>query len=89
MRRSSEEGTGKRVSRKWTAEEVQQLQSAIKQAKAPVETLNWAGIATSVPGRTGKQCREKYKVRRGDDARTVALGLERSFGAEGQRSTGL
>ncbi len=56
----------KKVSRKWSEEEVLALREAIARAKErevdPGEPLNWADIAKSVPGRTGKQCREKYKV---------------------------
>ncbi|KAJ9520090.1 hypothetical protein QJQ45_030013 [Haematococcus lacustris] len=52
---------GKKVSRKWTEEEVVALVAAINAVPAS-HALNWAEIAKLIPERTGKQCREKYKV---------------------------
>ncbi|GFH08051.1 uncharacterized protein HaLaN_02951 [Haematococcus lacustris] len=51
---------GKKVSRKWTEEEVVALVAAINAVPAS-HPLNWAEIAKLIPERTGKQCREKYK----------------------------
>jgi hypothetical protein len=52
----------KKNTRKWTDEEVAALKGAIEAAATSTELLNWADVAKAVPGRTGKQCREKYKV---------------------------
>jgi len=38
------------------------INAAIHARGGSVESLNWANIALQVQGRTGKQCREKYKV---------------------------
>lgn len=66
-RRSNADDDGdrrKRVARKWTEEEVVSLLEAIaKVSTSKLESVNWAEISKQVPGRTGKQCREKYKVR--------------------------
>jgi hypothetical protein len=61
-------GKGKKISRKWTEEEVVLLAQSITRVcgAGPPDghhSMNWAEIAKAVPGRTGKQCREKYKVR--------------------------
>lgn len=48
------------MSTKWTEEEQMQLVDAINQASS--SGINWADVARVVPGRTGKQCREKFKV---------------------------
>jgi hypothetical protein len=57
---------GKKISRKWSEEEVAALAASIARVCGPNEStsssMNWAEIAKAVPGRTGKQCREKYKV---------------------------
>ncbi len=61
---SSLDGAERRAkSKKWSPMEVEQLMQAIQAANCPPEDLNWAEVATNVDGRTGKQCREKYKVR--------------------------
>eukprot|EP00983_Pelagomonas_calceolata_P074435 1152560-Pelagomonas_calceolata.AAC.4 len=50
-------------SKKWSPTEVQQLLDAINAANCAPEDINWAAVAENGPvGRTGKQCREKYKV---------------------------
>eukprot|EP00798_Chlamydomonas_sp_ICE-L_P021927 gene21927-28973_t len=43
---------------KWTVDEVQNLKRAMD---AQGEHIDWGKVSFSVPGRTGKQCREKYK----------------------------
>jgi hypothetical protein len=52
----------KSKSKKWSTLEVEQLLGAIHDAGCAPEALNWAAVAEQVAGRTGKQCREKYKV---------------------------
>ena len=52
-------GVSKKVSKKWTEEEQHVLLEAVNQHGS--EIINWADVARSVPGRTGKQCREKWK----------------------------
>jgi len=52
----------KKQSKKWSPEEVELLVSAINAAPSSTDCIDWAHIALSVPDRTGKQCREKYKV---------------------------
>ena len=59
---SSPVAAKKKVARKWSEEEVAALVAAINRVATSSELLNWADIAKAVPGRTGKQCREKYKV---------------------------
>lgn len=68
----AEKQRAKRVSRKWTKEEETCLLQAVAfySANGRDDSQNWAEIAklvsTAMPelgGRTGKQCREKYKVR--------------------------
>lgn len=55
-------GQPKKVSRKWTPDEVGYLMQAIQLHANTNALINWAEIAKYVPGRTGKQCREKYKA---------------------------
>eukprot|EP00798_Chlamydomonas_sp_ICE-L_P010571 gene10571-12228_t len=52
------DGPDNKRPQKWTESEVQCLQSAIS---GQSRIIDWAQVALSVPGRTGKQCREKYR----------------------------
>lgn len=71
---------GKKISRKWTEEEVAALATSIARVCGPKgppdghHSLNWAEISKGVPGRSGKQCREKYKVRGQLRARALGQG---------------
>lgn len=46
---------------KWTSEEVEQLQNAVELDGGTPETIDWVVVAKHVPGRSSKQCREKYR----------------------------
>lgn len=48
----------KKKCNKWTEDEHSLLADAVKSYGN--DTINWSEIARSVPGRTGKQCREKW-----------------------------
>jgi hypothetical protein len=53
-----------KVARKWTEAEVSALRAAVQRSGATEpELVNWQRVAESVPSRTAKQCREKWKVR--------------------------
>lgn len=43
----------------WSQEEINRLLHSVR--KHGLENINWADVAKDVPGRTGKQCREKWK----------------------------
>ncbi len=53
-------GIAKKATQKWTELDVQRLQQIIS-SMGGVAHINWGQVALSVPGRTGKQCREKFK----------------------------
>mmetsp|Transcript_40401 Transcript_40401/g.89733 ORF Transcript_40401/g.89733 Transcript_40401/m.89733 type:complete len:648 (+) Transcript_40401:247-2190(+) len=57
--RRPEGGLHKKPSKKWTEDEQHRLVAAINNMGR--EHINWAEVAKAVPGRTGKQCREKWK----------------------------
>ncbi|GAX72556.1 hypothetical protein CEUSTIGMA_g12.t1 [Chlamydomonas eustigma] len=54
-----ESGISKRPSKKWTEEEMQRLVYSINTQGR--DRINWAEVSKVLPGRTGKQCREKWK----------------------------
>lgn len=48
-------GTQKRTNRLWSKEESAALSAAVGQVGE-----DWSAVAALMPGRTGKQCRERY-----------------------------
>lgn len=52
----------KEASRPWTQEETDWLITVVSRLGTDnYDAINWQEVARQVPGRTGKQCREKWK----------------------------
>lgn len=81
--RRGSDGPSKKVSRKWSEAEIQALVEAINHLGG-TDGINWADVAKAVPGRTGKQCREKWK----NDLRWVPTPARNVFAQE-QKLDGL
>ncbi|KAG2495316.1 hypothetical protein HYH03_006587 [Edaphochlamys debaryana] len=60
-RRAGDGKSRKEASRPWTQEESDKLISIVGKVQGSVDLVNWQDVAKLVPGRTGKQCREKWK----------------------------
>ncbi|GLI59566.1 hypothetical protein VaNZ11_001472 [Volvox africanus] len=51
----------KEQSRPWSQEESEWLIQVVSKTSTNLDNINWQDVAKQVPGRTGKQCREKWK----------------------------
>ena len=75
----------RRTKIRWTSDEDQILSEAVKEHGA----RDWNAIAKSLPGRNGKQCRERYLYKFSDDFKhnswteeedTILTKMQRQFG---------
>lgn len=51
----------KEASRPWLPEESEFLVQVVAKLSESTDSINWQDVAKQIPGRTGKQCREKWK----------------------------